>query len=306
VIHEVVTEGLAKELKGTVVAIPTINPSGFRRASRSPEFDERDPNRLFPLGMFADKDEEQEEDVKYPKLFEQVAQQVYAHFEKYADYHIDFHNHTLRSIPYAIIDRIFYRDKADKEVVQALSKKQEEMVNAFENILITAEFPAKKYLKLKYYRTFSGATLNSLRIPAFTVELGAHAVVYPDIVAGSAKAIRNVLRWAGMLGGPKEEITEFLVSQPSERLRRCEHPRAKHSGILRFLVNPGEQVSKGQPIAKITDIFGRPLGDGYIRTDHDGYMIALRNKMTVYPNEAIAEMGIKDEEPLIAPIPSKE
>ncbi|MFX0115785.1 MAG: succinylglutamate desuccinylase/aspartoacylase family protein, partial [Candidatus Hodarchaeota archaeon] len=26
VIHEVVTEGLAKELKGTVVAIPTINP----------------------------------------------------------------------------------------------------------------------------------------------------------------------------------------------------------------------------------------------------------------------------------------
>jgi predicted deacylase len=208
-------------------------------------------------------------------------------------------------LPYAIIDRIFYKDESDKEKAQSLGLKQNEMVRAFDNVLITAEFPASKYLKLKYYRTFSGATLNSLRIPAFTVELGAHAVIYPDIVAGSVKAIRNVLRWAGMLNGPKEEITEFSVSQPSERLRRCEHPRAKHSGILRFLVDPGERVSKGQPIAQVTDIFGRPIGDGYIRTDHDGYMIALRNKMTVYPNEVIAEMGIKDEEPLIAPIPSK-
>ncbi len=54
-IHELVTESLARELEGTVVAIPTLNPSGLRRLQRSPEFDERDPNRLFPEGMLQKK-----------------------------------------------------------------------------------------------------------------------------------------------------------------------------------------------------------------------------------------------------------
>jgi predicted deacylase len=67
----------------------------LRQANRSPEFDERDPNRLFPLGMFAEK-EKDEDDKDYPKLFEQVAQKVYSYFEKYADYHIDIHNHSTR------------------------------------------------------------------------------------------------------------------------------------------------------------------------------------------------------------------
>ncbi|MFX1537463.1 MAG: succinylglutamate desuccinylase/aspartoacylase family protein, partial [Promethearchaeota archaeon] len=155
------------------------------------------------------------------------------------------------------------------------------------------------------YRTFSGATLNSLRIPAFTVELGGNTALFPEVVAGSIKATRNVLKWAGMLEGAQEEITEFPVPMPDENIRRCEHPRAKQSGIITFLVKPGERVDKGQPIAQFSDIFGRPIGDGFIRTEHDGYMIALRSKMTVYANEFIAEMGIKDEEPLIVPLLDK-
>jgi len=126
----------------------------------------------------------------------------------------------------------------------------------------------------------------------------------PKIVSGSVKGTRNVLRWAGMLNTPKEEITEFHVQKPEERIRRCEHPRSKQSGLIRFLVNPGDSVKKGQSIAQITDILGKPIGDGNIRAEYDGYMIALQSKMTVYPNDAIAEMGIKDEEPLIAPMQS--
>jgi len=68
IIHELVTESLARELKGTVVAIPTLNPSGLRRLHRSPEFDDRDPNRLFPEGKFAEKEEDEDEDKKYPNL----------------------------------------------------------------------------------------------------------------------------------------------------------------------------------------------------------------------------------------------
>ncbi len=108
-----------------------------------------------------------------------------------------------------------------------------------------------------------------------------------------------------MLEGPREEITEFLVPKPNEQLIRCYHPRVKQSGIIRFLVNPGDQVKKEQPVALITDILGRQLGDGYIRTEYNGYMIALRSEMTVYPNDPIAEMGIKDDAPIVVPITSK-
>lgn len=108
-----------------------------------------------------------------------------------------------------------------------------------------------------------------------------------------------------MLESPRKEITEFpLPQQLNELVRRCEHPRSKHSGIIRFLVGPGDQVKKEQPVASITDIFGRPLGDGYIRSKYEGYMIALQSKMTVYPNDVISEMGIKNDEPLVVQIPS--
>ncbi len=304
VIHELVTDRLVQELKGTVVAIPTLNPYGLRNLTRSPEIDDRDPNRLFPEGRFTKKDEKEDEDHKYPKPFEQVANKIYSYFEKYADFHIDFHNHAIQSVPYSIIDRVFYKNETEKEEVTQLLEKQKAMVEAF-GVLVCVEFPPKKYLKKKLYRSASGCTFNNLRIPAFTAELGGNTIIFPHIVAGSIKGTRNVLKWAGMLEGPLEEITEFSVLKPSERIRRAEHPRTKESGIIKFLVEPGAQVTKGQPIAQILDVFGRPLGDGIIRTEFDGYIIALKSGMTVYANEAFVEMGIKDDAPLVAPIPSE-
>ncbi len=305
VIHEAVTEELAKELKGTVVAIPSLNPIALRHYHRSSAFDNRDPNRLYPEGKFAEHDEDEEDvDKEVPELYEQVANTIYPYFKKYADFHIDFHNHEIRSIPYAISDRVFYEDESKKEEAEQLLKRQKAMVEAF-GILVCTEFPAKKYLKFKLHRSVSGSTLNSLRIPAFTAELGENSVIMPEVVKGSIKGTRNVLRWAGMLEGAMEEITEFIIPKPTERIRRSYHPRAKQSGIIKFLVNPGDQVTKGQPIAKITDIVGRPLGDGYIRTDYDGFMIGLRSEVTVYPNDTIAEIGIKDKAPILALIPPK-
>lgn len=57
VVHDVVTEDLVKELKGTVVAIPTLNPTALRLYKRYPEYQDEDPNRQFPEGRFAKPDE---------------------------------------------------------------------------------------------------------------------------------------------------------------------------------------------------------------------------------------------------------
>ena len=306
VLHELITDDLVEELRGTIVSIPTLNPTALRLYQRHPEYQDEDPNRQFPEGRFA-KPNDDDEDKKYPKPYEQVAKLLYSFFEKYADYHLDIHNHSLRSIPYSIIDRIFYDGEKEKKEAEELAKIQLGMVEAFgAGAMITTDFPPKKYMNLKYHRSLSGAVLNSLRIPAFTVELGSNRVLIPEIIAGAVKATRNLLRWAGMLDSPKEKITEYKVPTPDYRIRRIEHPRATHSGIIKMLVGPGEKVMIGQAIAKITDIHGRPLGDGVIRTDYEGYMIALRDQITVYPNMGIAEMGIKDEYDILAPVPPKD
>jgi predicted deacylase len=304
IIHETITEELVGKLKGTIIAIPTLNPSGLKQSTRTSEYGEADPNRLYPEGWFVKEEDKDDDEKKHPKPYEQVAAKIFSYIKEYADYHIDFHNHTIRSIPYSIIDRIFYKDESEREDALTLHKKQKEMVEAF-GVIYTADFPPKRYMQLKYHRSVSGAVLNGLRIPAFTVELGANTILVPEIVAGSVKGTRNLLRWAGMLEGPREEITEFDVTQPKERLQRIEHPRASDSGIIKFLVNPGEKVSAGQKIAKFTDIFGRPIGDGYIRTDYEGYMIALHSEITIYPHGSISEMGIKDDAEMVSPFPLK-
>jgi predicted deacylase len=305
VIHDVVTQQLAEQLKGTVVAIPSLNPTGLRLYQRYPEYQDEDPNRQFPEGRFTTT-EEDEEDKKFLKPYEQVAALIYKILEKYADYHLDLHNHSLRSIPYSILDRIFYDGESEKAEAEKLAEKQRGMVEAFgAAAMVTADFPPKKYMNLKYHRSLSGAVLNTLRIPAFTVELGSNNVLFPDVIAGSVKGTRNLLRWAGLLDSPIEKVTEYTVPTPEYSIRRIEHPRAKDSGIVRLLVEPGERVTKGQMIAKITDIHGRPVGEGVIRTDYDGYMIALRDQMTIYPHEHVAEMGIRDEYDILATMPGK-
>ncbi|MHA1504959.1 MAG: hypothetical protein ACTSPT_07215, partial [Candidatus Heimdallarchaeota archaeon] len=50
VIHNVINGLDIEKLKGTIVAIPSLNPSGSRVIRRYPNYDQKDPNRLFPDG----------------------------------------------------------------------------------------------------------------------------------------------------------------------------------------------------------------------------------------------------------------
>src|SRR5690606_9901988 len=48
VIHELLSPSFARQLRGTVVALPTLNPAGLHTRQRASYLDRRDPNRLFP------------------------------------------------------------------------------------------------------------------------------------------------------------------------------------------------------------------------------------------------------------------
>ncbi|HUT81675.1 MAG TPA: succinylglutamate desuccinylase/aspartoacylase family protein, partial [Candidatus Bathyarchaeia archaeon] len=50
VIHNIINNLDLNQLKGAIIAIPTLNPAGSRTTSRYPYYDKKDPNRLFPDG----------------------------------------------------------------------------------------------------------------------------------------------------------------------------------------------------------------------------------------------------------------
>jgi hypothetical protein len=68
-------------------------------------------------------------------------------------------------------------------------------------------------------------------------------------------------------------------------------------------VAPGDVVKKGDPVAEMRDVWGRPLDDGLLRAEYDGFVMGRSHGIYYYPGEAVLGMAIRDEAPLVAPYP---
>jgi uncharacterized protein len=300
VIHQLLNADLLHDLRGTIVAIPTLNPAGLRTADRSAYYLRgQDPNRLFPgpkrtLQLSSEKVSPLE--LAYRRLFD--------HINQTADFLIDFHNYSLGTFPFAFRDPVFYSNERDRSGAQRLQTKVGEMLAAFGHTIIN-EFASAEYLQKNLHRTVSGAALNTARIPAFTVELGGYLTVDPGIVTAAVSGLRNVLRWAEMLSGPLETIRGIPVIKSNYQMRRVHHPYAPDSGIVRYLVKAGETVGIGDYVARLTDIYGRAIGsnDGLIRSELEGVVLAQLQGAIVYQNDPLLSMAIRDDSDLVVPFP---
>ena len=116
--------------------------------------------------------------------------------------------------------------------------------------------------------------------------------------------IRNVMRWAGMLPGEPEPMPDVPVVRPDFPVRRTTHPRVPQACIVHHLVQPGDMVQAGDPVARMVDIYGRPVGseDGLLRTDYDGFVMGLFPGIAFYPNEAVMGLAIPDDSELIVQV----
>ncbi len=179
------------------------------------------------------------------------------------------------------------------------------MLEAFGHTVIN-EFVSAEYLKKNLHRSVSGATLNTARIPAFTVELGGYMTVDPAIVSAAVVGLRNVMRFAGMLHDAPEPISGICVLAPGFPIRRMMYPFAPASGIVQYLVKSGDTVTIGDTIARLTDIYGRPIGknDGRIVTEYDGYVLGLNLGAACYQNEPLLSMVVRDDSDLLLPYPA--
>jgi predicted deacylase len=313
VLYQLITQELADQMRGTIVAIPALNPAGLRTQKREPYHAPKDPNRLWPDGK---SEKPPDPDKEPPSSLEMAYKRLFEEIEASADYLIDYHCAWTGSISFSFRDRVLYRSDSaqsdsaqsggdadrNKAEAQALAEKQSEMLRAYGHTIVN-EFPIDKYIDEKLHRSTSAAALLLAKIPAFTVELGTGHMPDLAIVAASAAGTRNVMRWAGMLDGDLEPIEGIKVVDPGFPVRRRGTPRVDTACVVLHLVKPGDMVKFGDPVAKVLDVWGRSMGNGLLHSEYDGFVMGRSHGIFYYPGDAVLGMAIRDDAPLVAPYP---
>lgn len=290
VIHHVITPDLPAQLRGTVIAVPTLSPAGLRTGQRSPYYLRgKDPNRLFPARFTTDRSP----GASYPTALELAYARLFERIDATASYLLDLHNYGIRSIPFVFRDPVLYREPRDRASAEKLQQTVGDMLDAL-GLTIVHEYASDEYLDLNLHRSVSGSALNTARIPAVTVEIGGNSTVNVSHVHAVAAGVRNVMRWAGMLPGEPEPIKHIPVIKPVTPVRRTTHPRVPVACLVHHLVQPGDTIRAGDPVARMVDIYGRPVGttDGLLRTEYDGYVIGLFPGMALYPNDSVLGLAV--------------
>lgn len=290
VIHRVVGGDIAARLRGTIVAIPTLNPAGLRTAERLPYYSRTDPNRLWPA-------RKRDDEGPARGAYEQLVARVSAEIARRADYLLDLHNAAIRTIPFTILDRVLYDGEADRPRAEALARQVAAMARAF-GLSAVNEAEANKYVRQTLHRSVSGAAVNVHGIPALTIELGLTGALDPAAVAAGVAGVTNVLRWAGMLPGAPEPVTACPVVDPGFPTKRDDGARAPRAGILAPALEPGARFATGQLLARLVDLWGRPLDGGEILAPADGWLIGWNNGLAKYAGQTVASLALRDDAPL--------
>jgi predicted deacylase len=292
VIHRLLTPDLCRQLHGTIVAMPSLNPSGLRTGRRNPYYDDRDPNRTFP-GVRRETGEPRE-----PTVYERLTTRLLDAIRASADYYVDLHTASLLSVPFSIRDRVLYKKESDKAAAIALSERLDEMAAAF-GFPVVMEYRIGGYIAKELHRSTTGAALQELRLPAFTVELGPHSLVHDGNVRACLIGLRNLLRWAGMLPGEREEMPPLPQPAIKARLRREDGPFPPASGIVEYRVAPGDNLHSGGIVAELRDLWGRPLHDGIVRVAQESWVLGLEDGILAYPGNAIAHVAVTEDSPVV-------
>lgn len=306
VVHDVVTPALLGELRGTVVALPSLNPAGLHTHSREPYLDPRDPNRLFPghHPPGADPDEVARQGAN-PSVLEGAYADLFAALKASADLYVDLHCFGLQAASFIIRDRVLYHDESEVPALTQLVTRLDAMCTA-SGLPVVQEFTGPRYVDKLLHRSTTGAALNFARIPAITVELGLIGGVDPDALLAGTTSVRNVLKWAGMLPGAPEPVRSVPQPAIDFRVTRDSTPRARTSGIVRYHVRPGDVFRAGDLLATLTDLHGRPLAkDGEIRAAADGWVLGLARGAICYQGQAVTHVALRDETPMLERFPGR-
>ena len=257
IIRRLLRSGALKNLRGTLLAVPVVNPYGFVRLSRYLP-DRRDLNRSFPGSGSG-------------SLAARLAATLMAEVVADSDLGIDLHTGAA------------HRENLPQIRAQLDEPGVSELARAFgAPVILNAE------LRDGSLRGEAG----TLGVPVMVYEAG-EALRFDELsIRAGVRGVLSVMRHIGMIRDGARRTRP--VSEPVVA-RSTTWARAHQSGILRFLKPLGARVQKGERLANVADPFGD--GEDPVLSPASGIVIGRTNLPLVTEGEAlfhIARFGKTD------------
>ncbi len=132
------------------------------------------------------------------------------------------------------------------------------------------------------HRTLRAAATRA-GVPTIIFEAGETFRFQRNMVMRGIRGVTNVLRTLKMIdGAPKEARFQTII-------KLAEWVRSSRGGIADIAVRPGQLVYSGDPIATITNPFGREVST--VRTHLTGLIIGITTVPMVNPGDAICHVA---------------
>jgi predicted deacylase len=247
------------ELKrGTVIALPVLNITGFQRQQRMSPFEGYnggDLNRCFP-------------GKRDGSLTEQMAFQIYQHLQKHATHFVDLHTAFTADTRWAL----YAPPSGDKgSVAQGMAR-----AFGFENTLPTP------------LDTLVGSALIEAAkqgIPGLIIEAGGIGSAFsPETVADSAERFRNVLRHLEMLPGVAIDHGGLTL------FSNFAWVNATRGGLFRPAVKCGSRIAKGELVGRYYDGFGDLVEEA--KSPFAGIVLAIAAGPVMPNGEILVHVGL--------------
>lgn len=256
IVRQIISKGINKPKKGSIICIPVINVFGFIHMDR--EFpDGRDLNRVFP-------------GIKGGSLASRVAFKLVSEIIPHADFIMDFHTGGAGRFNAAQI-RIIKNENSLKEMAKVFAPP----------FVLYSKNIDKSFRK----------TCHKLGIPILLFEGGKSFNIDNTITNIALNGTKRVLNHFDMLA-PKFKIPPpkgkpiFII--------QSKWIRAKYSGMFKPSAKLDSKVAKGDILGKITDPYGE--FNHYVKAPHAGYIINVNESPIIYQGDAIFHITSKVEE----------
>ena len=286
VTHAVAERVDVADLAGAVVCLPIMNPAGFRTNSRAAYYHGDDPNRYFGRD---DADAEAP-----PRVQQVVCERIYGDMLDTADAILSLHTSWVATHPYTIRPRVPYGEDRSVSDAAVLRDRLVELTEAF-GMPVVNQYPPGETATRDLQHSLTGAAVAD-GIPAFTPELGGRLVVERDVAAAAVDGTWNVLHALEMVEESADRHPELAFDHDGQ-LRRFDGPHADVAGIVRYRATEGEFVEAGEVVAEILDPHGGVKRE--VEAERDGYVLSRRERAAVYENDALYDMAVPDDDPLL-------
>lgn len=261
-IHELLRELPAKELNGTIVALPILNITAFEKNQRMSPFEGYgggDLNRCFPGD---------------PKgsLTQQMAHAIYVLLKQHADYLIDFHTAMTADVHWALF----------ANMPGETGKQSEGMARAFG---FKSTLPAPPDI-------LGGSAMMAAAkdgIPAMIIEAGGKGSAFTDeIVSDGAARLRNVMRHLKMLPGPVTNHGKLWY------FSNFAWVHATRGGLFQRAVRCDDRIDAGAVLGHYYDLFGDPAGEAI--SPNAGIVLAIHPGPIMASGETLVHIGLDPRE----------